>query len=306
MGNKHNRNRRGSSGRTTQSPRRVVAESYLARSRRTGPADLAERIPHLAPLRDRRVLLIGAGGVGAPIALDLARSGLGFLHLVDPDVVDPATTVRWPLGFSAADQFKVAALIEFFNGNHPYTEVTGDLIQIGAPRQRAADGPSQLDKLGELVDGCDLVVDASAEPGVTLAMAQLASELDLPFIAAWATVGAWGGVVARVRPAAPGCWFCVLHAIEDQTIRSASSDPSGNVQPLGCADPTYTGSSFDVATIANSATRLIAASLCPDYGPQPWDVGVIELRDATGAVTGPRLADTWTQKMHPACPMCNP
>ena len=39
-------------------------------------------------LLDSRVVLLGAGGLGAPVSLYLAAAGVGTLVLVDDDVVD--------------------------------------------------------------------------------------------------------------------------------------------------------------------------------------------------------------------------
>ncbi|MFB1034752.1 MAG: ThiF family adenylyltransferase, partial [Sinobacterium sp.] len=39
-------------------------------------------------LKDSRVLLLGLGGLGSPVALYLAASGVGNLVLVDDDDVD--------------------------------------------------------------------------------------------------------------------------------------------------------------------------------------------------------------------------
>jgi len=62
------------------------------------PAELSRYARHLAipefglegqrRLRGARVLCIGAGGLGSPIAMYLAAAGIGGLGLVDPDVVE--------------------------------------------------------------------------------------------------------------------------------------------------------------------------------------------------------------------------
>ena len=40
-------------------------------------------------LQDAAVLVVGCGGLGSPIAVYLAASGIGKIHLVDFDTVDP-------------------------------------------------------------------------------------------------------------------------------------------------------------------------------------------------------------------------
>ena len=45
-------------------------------------------------LLDSRVLLIGAGGLGSPVALYLAASGIGTIGLVDDDLVDESNLQR--------------------------------------------------------------------------------------------------------------------------------------------------------------------------------------------------------------------
>src|SRR6201988_5468355 len=53
-------------------------------------------------LKNSRVLLIGTGGLGAPLGLYLAAAGVGHLGLVDFDVVD-FTNLQRQVTFSSSD-----------------------------------------------------------------------------------------------------------------------------------------------------------------------------------------------------------
>ena len=48
-------------------------------------------------LKAARVLIVGAGGLGSPVALYLAAAGVGLLGLVDFDTVDITNLQRQPL-----------------------------------------------------------------------------------------------------------------------------------------------------------------------------------------------------------------
>lgn len=45
-------------------------------------------VPGQQRLLDARVLILGAGGLGCPLALYLASSGVGHITIVDDDVVE--------------------------------------------------------------------------------------------------------------------------------------------------------------------------------------------------------------------------
>ncbi len=52
-------------------------------------------------IRQGRVLVVGAGGLGAPIALYLAAAGVGTIGIVDGDVVDLSNLQRQVIHFTA-------------------------------------------------------------------------------------------------------------------------------------------------------------------------------------------------------------
>ena len=276
---------------------------YFARGGRAGRTDLSSRVPELKSLTQRRVVVIGLGGIGAPSAIEFARSGMGELRILDRDVIEPGTVVRWPLGIAAAGVGKHAAIKEFLSRHYPYTKVAAYQHTIGSAMNICGEDFKIIDAL---LDGADLVYDATAELGLQYLFSDLAAERDVPYICVSTTPGAWGGLIARIRPgqAESGCWMCLQQHLTDSSIPTPASDPKGMVQPRGCADPTFTGAGCDVAQVALAGVRLAVATLChginsgyPDF---EWDVGVLALRDADGRAIAPRW-HTCTLLRHPKC-----
>ena len=71
-------------------------------------------------LLDAKVLLIGAGGLGSPIALYLAAAGVGTLGLVDADVVDVTNLQRQVLhGTSDLGRLKAVSAYETLKEINP-------------------------------------------------------------------------------------------------------------------------------------------------------------------------------------------
>jgi molybdopterin/thiamine biosynthesis adenylyltransferase len=97
-----------------------------------------------------RALVIGAGGLGSPVALYLAASGVGQITLCDPDVVDLTNLQRQIAHFTdRIGQPKVDSARLTLGQINPSTLVV-------AVRERVA-GP----RLDELVAEADVVIDAS-------------------------------------------------------------------------------------------------------------------------------------------------
>lgn len=101
-------------------------------------------------LRDARVLIVGAGGLGSPVALYLAAAGVGTLGLVDFDVVDISNLHRQLLhGTKDVDRPKVASARERLSDVNPHTTVES--------HETAFTSSNAL----ELIRRYDIVVDAS-------------------------------------------------------------------------------------------------------------------------------------------------
>jgi adenylyltransferase/sulfurtransferase len=76
-------------------------------------------------LIDSKVLIVGAGGLGSPVALYLALAGIGTLGIVDFDTVDVSNLQRQILHTDAdVGRPKVISAKETINAHNPETNVT--------------------------------------------------------------------------------------------------------------------------------------------------------------------------------------
>ena len=75
-------------------------------------------------LRDSKVLLIGAGGLGSPLAVYLAASGVGTLGIVDFDVVDYSNLQRQIIhSTDDVGRPKLDSAEDYIKGINPYVTV---------------------------------------------------------------------------------------------------------------------------------------------------------------------------------------
>jgi molybdopterin/thiamine biosynthesis adenylyltransferase/rhodanese-related sulfurtransferase len=101
-------------------------------------------------LQNTSVLIVGCGGLGSPIAVYLASSGIGKIHLVDFDTVAISNLHR-QVFFSLEDVGKPKAqvLAQFINKRAPFTEVT------------STNKPILKENVLELISKVDIVVDGT-------------------------------------------------------------------------------------------------------------------------------------------------
>lgn len=99
---------------------------------------------------ESHVLVVGAGGLGCPVALYLGAAGVGELHIADGDVVD-LTNLQRQIGHadSRIGHNKAESLAQSVRGLNPEVEVQAIASHL--------DG----DALHKAVASVDLVVDAS-------------------------------------------------------------------------------------------------------------------------------------------------
>src|SRR5206468_11353908 len=110
-------------------------------------------------LKQARVAVIGAGGIGSAVIRALAGAGIGVITIIDDDVVELGNLHRQPLfrerdeGYSKAD-----LALQFVHRLNRFVEAT--------PIQRRI-GPENA---AELLSGHDLVIDGSDNFATRLAV----------------------------------------------------------------------------------------------------------------------------------------
>src|SRR5579872_5605355 len=94
--------------------------------------------PGQQKLKAAKVLIVGAGGLGAPAALYLAAAGVGEIGLVDPDTVALSNLQRQVLYASAdAGRSKVEAAAEHLGALNPHVRVVPVAKALTADNARA-------------------------------------------------------------------------------------------------------------------------------------------------------------------------
>jgi molybdopterin/thiamine biosynthesis adenylyltransferase len=286
---------------------RAAPQTHLVRAAYAGRSDMAARVPEVAGLADKQVVVIGLGALGGTVAEQLARAGLGELTLLDRDRLEPGNLVRHCGLLTQAGRSKSNVVGEIAQNAGPYTKINSVQGIIGFPRANDDTSPPEQSILADLIRKADLVIDCTAEAGVHRMLSWLCSRRQKDLLVVSASNGGWGGrtVLLPARAGAP-CWNCFeLTVLDDETgplVPPAS--PEDEKQPAGCADPTFTGTGFDLAEVSLQAVRVAVGTLLQDepdgYPATDKAVHVLALRDASGAAALP----TWTAhplKVHPAC-----
>ncbi len=151
--------------------------------------------PGQQALKRARVLIVGAGGVGAPAALYLAAAGVGTLGLVDDDVVALSNLQRQVL-FDTADigRAKVKAAAARLAALNPHVAVEPFAERI-TPENAVA-----------RVSAFDLVLDGTDDFATRHAVAAACVAAGRPLVSG--ALGRWGGQVGVFtgRP----CYRCLV------------------------------------------------------------------------------------------------
>jgi sulfur-carrier protein adenylyltransferase/sulfurtransferase len=117
-------------------------------------------------LKASKVLLVGTGGLGSPLAMYLAAAGVGTIGLVDYDVVDESNLHRQVIhGTSDIGKRKVISAQETINDINPYVQVnvhetalrSDNALEIIEPYDMVIDGTDNFPTRYLVNDACVLL-----------------------------------------------------------------------------------------------------------------------------------------------------
>ena len=166
-----------------------------------------------------RVLIIGLGGLGSPIALYLAAAGIGHLVLADGDTVDVTNLQRQVVhGTDSVGMPKTESAARTLRAINPD-------VGIECITQRLDDA-----SLATLVQRVDLVVEGTDNLAVRYAINRACLAARVPWVSGAAV--RFEGQVTAFDPRAPEspCYACLYPNARDDTAQTCSEN--GVISPL--------------------------------------------------------------------------
>lgn len=233
-------------------------------------------------LENSRVVCIGVGSLGGAIALQLARSGVGHLTLIDPETLVSANLGRHVLGADDLGRLKATALRERIQKDLPTTESTAlttfaEVVMYRNP---------------EVFEQADLVIVTTAdwESEVTFWRAKSSGT-------SWGLLQAWSEPHTQVGHAllAPNGTFDARYLFrENGDFKHKFTEwPDGGVVALpACGESFIPGGSLGMTNIATMVSQTAIRALSGSIDNAMWFSSINrpnEVKALGGEYVGPEL-----------------
>jgi adenylyltransferase/sulfurtransferase len=142
--------------------------------------------PGQARLKAARVLVVGAGGLGAPLIQYLAAAGIGTIGVVDDDVVSLSNLQRQVIHDTAAvGRLKVESAASAVERLNPHVSVEGHSVRL-----------TEANAAG-LIGGYDLVADGSDNFSTRYLVSDACFRAGRPLVTA--ALGRFDGTLTTIR-----------------------------------------------------------------------------------------------------------
>ncbi len=233
-------------------------------------------------LEGARVVCVGVGSLGSTVALQLARSGVGHLTLIDPDHLVSANLGRHVLGADDLGLPKAEALQEKIRKDLPTTEVAAF----------ATFAEVVMYKNPEVFDKADLVVVTTADWQSEVALWGAKSNGT-----SWGLLQAWSEPhtqVGHVLLAPSGAFDARSLFTDNGDFKHKFTEwPEGGVVALpACGESFIPGGSLGMVNIASMVSQAALRVLSGNIGSPSWVSSINRPDDVVtlgGNYLGPEL-----------------
>ena len=160
-------------------------------------------------LKNSKVCVVGVGGLGIPITSRLVAMGIGSLRIVDRDVIELSNLHRQTM-YDEDDvgQVKVEVASKKLQKLNPECKI--EALAVSVNDYTAA----------EVIDGCDLVIDALDSVDARYALNKACVKLKIPFVTG-AAVGV-SGQAFTIIPKVSACYYCMFPDLNEETMPTCS------------------------------------------------------------------------------------
>ena len=226
-------------------------------------------------LKNSKVCVVGTGGLGNPITSRLAAMGVGTLRIVDRDVIELSNLHRQTM-FDEDDvgQVKVEVAAKKLQKLNPDCNIEALAISV-----------NDYTAL-EVVEGCDVVIDALDSVNARYALNKACVQFGIPFVTG-AAVGV-SGQAFTVLPKQSACYYCMFPELDEDTMPTCSIEgvhPSilsivGGIEVAEAVKiiigkkPSLSENilHIDLETLDFNSTRTFRAEECPICGTGKLEV----------------------------------
>jgi adenylyltransferase/sulfurtransferase len=156
-------------------------------------------------LKNATVCVVGLGGLGSPLSIQLASMGVGRLRLVDRDVVEVSNLQRQYL-------YSVDMI------GYPKVEAAASRLRRLNPFIEVEPIPSSLnvDNAKEIIGGANVVVDGLDRMAPRYALNRACVELGIPYV--FGAVLTRIGNVSTILPGETACLECFQGGVDDASL----------------------------------------------------------------------------------------
>ncbi len=222
-------------------------------------------------LRNARVLVVGAGGLGSPVLLYLAGAGVGPIGIVDEDVVDASNLQRQVVHGTAADgRAKVESARDAVLGVNPDVDVVLHPVRL--------DATTVLDVLR----GYDVVVDGTDNFATRYLVNDACALLGLPEV--WGSIFRFDGQVS-VWWAGHGPTYRDLHPAPPPP-GSVPACAEGGVLGVLCGAVGSVMATEVVKLVTGAGEPLVGRVLVYDALRMDWRTVRVRPNPAVAPITG--------------------